>query len=119
MRPYNAGYLVKYPFFARILAPCRANNSTSPTLHRCALECKEGLCKVGLVELLARHGANIRAKSLIVSEKKTTVINAHLCSETATFGPLNATPAVSVDLILKTSMDNSILFKQSNYHPQN
>jgi hypothetical protein len=35
---------------------------------------------VGIVELIARHGANIRAKLLIVS-KKTVVFTAHLCSE--------------------------------------
>jgi hypothetical protein len=34
------------------------------TLHYIA-----AMCMVGLVELIARHGANIRAKSLIVSKK--------------------------------------------------
>jgi hypothetical protein len=48
--------------FAQILAPCRAIKSTNLTLHRPVLECKEGLCMVGLVDLRARHSANIRAK---------------------------------------------------------
>jgi hypothetical protein len=39
---------------------------------------------VGLVELIARHGANIRAKSLIVS-RKTIVVIAHICNETEFF----------------------------------
>jgi hypothetical protein len=48
--------------FAQILAPCRAINSTNPTIRRPVLECKEGLCMVGSVDLGARHSANIRAK---------------------------------------------------------
>jgi hypothetical protein len=48
--------------FAQILAPCRARKSTNSTIHRPAIECKEGLCMVGLVDLRARHSANIRAK---------------------------------------------------------
>jgi hypothetical protein len=45
--------------FAQILAPCRAINSTNPTIRRPALECKDGLCMVGLVDLRAQHSANI------------------------------------------------------------
>jgi hypothetical protein len=37
--------------FAKIGAPCQAKKSTNPTIHRPALESKEGLCMVGLVEL--------------------------------------------------------------------
>jgi hypothetical protein len=48
--------------FAQILAPCRANNSTHPTIHMAAIECKVAICMVGLVDLRARHSANIRAK---------------------------------------------------------
>jgi hypothetical protein len=48
--------------FARILAPCRASNSTNQTIHSATIECKEGLCMVGSVDLRARHSANIRAK---------------------------------------------------------
>jgi hypothetical protein len=48
--------------FDQILAPCRAINSTNQTLHRPAIECKEGLCMVGLVDLRACHSANILAK---------------------------------------------------------
>jgi hypothetical protein len=48
--------------FARILAPCRAINSTNQTLHRPAIECKEGLCMVGLVDLRARHSAKNQTK---------------------------------------------------------
>jgi hypothetical protein len=48
--------------FARILALRRASKSTIPTRHRPAAECKECLCIVGLVDLLAQLSANIRAK---------------------------------------------------------
>jgi hypothetical protein len=40
------------PFFAQILALWRALKSTNPTIHSIA-----GLCKVRLVDLIARHGA--------------------------------------------------------------
>jgi hypothetical protein len=48
--------------FAQILAPCRAINSTYPTIHMAVIECKAAMCMVGLVDLRARHSANIRAK---------------------------------------------------------
>jgi hypothetical protein len=48
--------------FAQILAPCRANKSTNPTIRSAAIECKEGLCTIGLVDLRALHSAKIRAK---------------------------------------------------------
>jgi hypothetical protein len=63
---FNTGYRVRYPFFAQILAVCRARAITIPTIHS------------------ARHTAKIRAKSLIISNK-TIPITAHLCSETAVF----------------------------------
>jgi hypothetical protein len=60
---------VKYHLFGRILAPCRANNYTYQTLRTPSLKRAADVCMVGLVDLRARHSANIRAKSLIVSEK--------------------------------------------------
>jgi hypothetical protein len=45
--------------FARILAPCRAINSTDQTIRSAAIECKVAICIVGLVDLRARHSANI------------------------------------------------------------
>jgi hypothetical protein len=67
--PYSVGYLVKYPLFAQILALCRARKSTNPTIHTSSAEYKLDVCMVGIVESFARHGANIWAKSLIVSNK--------------------------------------------------
>jgi hypothetical protein len=49
--------------FARILAPCRANNSTYQTLPTSSFKCVEDGCLVGLVDLKARHSAKIRAKN--------------------------------------------------------
>jgi hypothetical protein len=49
--------------FAQILAPCRANNSTHPTLHTSSsYYSAEDVCMVGLVGLRARHSANIQEK---------------------------------------------------------
>jgi hypothetical protein len=48
--------------FARILAPCRANNSTNQTLRTSSFKCVEDGCLVGLVDLRARHSAKIQAK---------------------------------------------------------
>jgi hypothetical protein len=73
---------LKYPFFARILALWQALKSTNLTIRMASLHYIAAMRMVGLVELIARHGANIRAKSLIVS-KKTNLIIAHLCSEMA------------------------------------
>jgi hypothetical protein len=39
--------------FARILAPCRANNSTNQTLQTSSIKCAEDVCMVGLVDLTA------------------------------------------------------------------
>jgi hypothetical protein len=39
--------------FARILAPCRANNSTNQTLHTSSYYSAEDVCMVGLVNLRA------------------------------------------------------------------
>jgi hypothetical protein len=50
---------VKYPFFARILALCRARKSTNPTIQMATLHSIAAMCMVGCVELLAQHGANI------------------------------------------------------------
>jgi hypothetical protein len=81
-RPYNTGFCVKYPVFARILALCRAQIITNSTIHMGSLHTITPICMVGIVIIRARHSAKIRAKSLIVLEK-TIVITAHLCSETA------------------------------------
>jgi hypothetical protein len=51
-----------YLYLARILAPCRANNSTNQTLRASSYKCAEDVCMVGLVDLRARHSAKIRAK---------------------------------------------------------
>jgi hypothetical protein len=45
--------------FARILAPCRANNSTNQTLRTSSFKCVEDGRLVGLVDLRARHSAKI------------------------------------------------------------
>jgi hypothetical protein len=45
--------------FARILAPCQANNSTYKTLQASSIKCAEDVCMVGLVDLRARHSAKI------------------------------------------------------------
>jgi hypothetical protein len=38
-QPFNASYaVIKYPFFARILAVCRARASTIPTIHSASLQ---------------------------------------------------------------------------------
>jgi hypothetical protein len=77
---------VEYPFFARFLALCRARGITIPTIGLGSLHYIAPKPIVGIVIIRARHSAKIRAKSLIVSEKKTVVITAHLCSEMAVFG---------------------------------
>jgi hypothetical protein len=45
--------------FARILATCRANNSTNQTLRTSSFKCVEDGRLVGLVYLRARHSAKI------------------------------------------------------------
>jgi hypothetical protein len=47
----------------RILAPCRANNSTNQTLRTSSFKCVEDGRLVGLVDLRARHSAEIRPKN--------------------------------------------------------
>jgi hypothetical protein len=70
LRPFNTGYRVKYPFFARFLALCWARGVTIiPTICMGSLQTKLPKCIVGIVITRARHSAKIRAKSLIVSEK--------------------------------------------------
>jgi hypothetical protein len=49
--------------FARILVPCRANNSTNQTLRTSSFKCAEDVCMVELVDIRARHSANLRAKN--------------------------------------------------------
>jgi hypothetical protein len=48
-RPYNTGYLVKYHFFAQILALCRARIVTIPTIHMGSLHTIAPMCMVGIV----------------------------------------------------------------------
>jgi hypothetical protein len=83
---FNTGYREKCPFFARILARCRARGITIPTIGLGSLHSIAPKPIVGIVVPRARHSAKIRAKSLIVSEKKPIQIIAHLCSEMAVFG---------------------------------
>jgi hypothetical protein len=45
--------------FAKFIAPCRANNSTSQTLRTCSFKCAEDVYIVGLVDLRAHHSAKI------------------------------------------------------------
>jgi hypothetical protein len=103
--PYNMRYLVEYPLFARILALCQTCNHTRPTIH--------DVCMVSLGWSLSPHGANIQAKSLIVSGGKTNAINAHLCGEKSNFPPFLASSGTSFNRC------NPILIKESNYRPPN
>jgi hypothetical protein len=48
--------------FAQISAPCRAINSTNQIIRSAAIECKEAMCMIRLVDLRARHSANVSAK---------------------------------------------------------
>jgi hypothetical protein len=60
---YNSFFFDTISDFAQILAPCRAINSTNPTLQTSSIKCAEDVCMVGLVDLRARHSAKIRAKN--------------------------------------------------------
>jgi hypothetical protein len=60
---------VKYPFFARFLAVCRARVITIPTIRMGSLHSITTMRIVGIVVTRARHTAKIRAKSLIVLNK--------------------------------------------------
>jgi hypothetical protein len=68
-RPFNTGYCVEYPFFARFLALCRAQGITIPTIGLDSLHSIAPKPIVGIVIIGARHSAKNRAKSPIVSEK--------------------------------------------------
>jgi hypothetical protein len=68
-RPYNTVYAVKYRFFARILALCRARIITIPTIH-------SGLQNHSLYRM------------------KTIVIIVHLCSEMAVFADFSPTSLI-------------------------
>jgi hypothetical protein len=68
-QPFNAGYRVEYPFFARFLALCQARGITIPTIGLGSLHSIAPKPIAGIVIIRARHSAKIRAKSLIVSEK--------------------------------------------------
>jgi hypothetical protein len=79
---FNASYRVKYPFFAPILAVFRAQAITNP-IRQWSSSCYSAYhWLIGLLIARARHTAKIGAKSLI-GQKKTILITAHLCSETA------------------------------------
>jgi hypothetical protein len=80
----KTGLTSKVPFFARILAVCRARQITFPTVQLSSLDLLLDDCMVGIVFPRARHRAKIRAKSL-TGPKKTISIIAHLCSEMAVF----------------------------------
>jgi hypothetical protein len=85
-QPFNARYAVEYLFFARILALCRAQVITIPTIRMGSLHSITPMRIVGIVITRAQHTAKIRAISLIVSEKNYFAsIIAHLCSEMAVF----------------------------------
>jgi hypothetical protein len=59
---FNTGYRVEYPFFARILAVCRARVTTIPTIRMGSLHSITPMRIVGIVITRARHTAKIRAK---------------------------------------------------------
>jgi hypothetical protein len=48
-RPFNTGYRVKYPFFARFLALCRARGVTIPTICMGSSHFMTPMCIVGIV----------------------------------------------------------------------
>jgi hypothetical protein len=85
--PFNARYAVKYHVFAIILALCRSINLTNPIRQLYTSVYSAYSCLIGLVKLIGGHSAMNLAKALIVS-KKTILIIAHLCSETAVFSVL-------------------------------
>jgi hypothetical protein len=58
-RPYDTVYAVKYQFFARILALCRARIITISTIHMGSLHTKLPMCMVGTVIIRARHSTKI------------------------------------------------------------
>jgi hypothetical protein len=70
---------VEYPFFAQILALCRARIITNPIKQLYSLSGCVYSCLIGLVTIWSRLSAMYRIK--------TIVITAHLCSETAVFLP--------------------------------
>jgi hypothetical protein len=59
---------VKYPFFARFLALCRARGIIIPTIGLGSLHSIAPKPIVGIVIPRARHSAKIRAKSLIAGK---------------------------------------------------
>jgi hypothetical protein len=50
---FNTRYAVKYTFFARILALCRARIITIPTIHMGSLHTIAAMCMVGIVIIRA------------------------------------------------------------------
>jgi hypothetical protein len=102
---------VKYHFFALILALWRALKSTNPTIHPSSAHLKLDVHKVWLVELLAQHGAKIRANSLIVSNK-------NYCNHRSpmqwnrVLGRKSYRPASFIDPILKNRVGCSILINR-------
>jgi hypothetical protein len=66
---FNTVYLVKFPFFARFLAVCRARAITIPSIGLGSLHSNAPKPIVGIVIARARHSAKNRAKTLIVSKK--------------------------------------------------
>jgi hypothetical protein len=69
---------VEYPLFARILALCRTQIITIPTIRLGSLHTKLPKCKVRIIFIRTRHSAKIWAKSLIVSEKNYCNHRAHM-----------------------------------------
>jgi hypothetical protein len=117
LQPFNARYAVEYLFFAQILALCRARVITIPTIRMGSLHTITTMCMVGMVIIRARHSAKIRAKSLIVSEKKHFNHCAPM-QRNGSFCRKSYLPASLIDPILKSKACYSILIKDSNYRPQ-
>jgi hypothetical protein len=63
------------------------------------------------VLLIARHGANIRAKSAN-GQKETIQIIEHLCSEAGYFGEFEYPPASKINSILKNKACCSVLINR-------
>jgi hypothetical protein len=82
---FNTRYAVKYTFFARILALCRAPIITIPTIHFGSLHTITPMCMVEIVIIRARHSAKIEQNHALYLRKTISII-AHLCSEMAVFG---------------------------------
>jgi hypothetical protein len=96
---FNARYAVKHPFFAPILAVCRARAITNP-IRQWSSSCYSAYhWLIGLVIVRAQHTAKIGAKSLLVS-KKTILFITHLCSETAVFAHFCTVYVFTVNILL-------------------